>query len=53
LKDEISYIALLFEDEEPKIRSLVDLFFFQINKKDPDKIYNLVIPAISILSQTK
>ena len=51
MKGEISDVALLFNDPEPKIQSLVKLFFHELHKKDPKLIYNLLPEAIGRLSK--
>ena len=52
MKGEISDVALLFEDPEPKIQSLVKLFFHELHKKDNKLIYNLLPEAIGRLSKS-
>eukprot|EP00828_Plagiopyla_frontata_P029313 TRINITY_DN3791_c0_g1_i15.p1 TRINITY_DN3791_c0_g1~~TRINITY_DN3791_c0_g1_i15.p1 ORF type:complete len:652 (-),score=84.98 TRINITY_DN3791_c0_g1_i15:83-2038(-) len=52
LKGEISDIALLFSDPDPKIQNLVKLFFHELHKKDQKLIYNLLPESIGRLSGT-
>ena len=51
IKGEISDIALLYQDSDPKIQSLVKLFMSELHKKDPKIIYNLLPEAISRMSR--
>lgn len=51
LKGEISDIALLFDDPDPRIQNLVKLFFHELHKKDSKTIYNLMPEAIGRLSR--
>lgn len=47
IKGEICEVALLLEDKEEKIQSLVKLFLQELHKKDNKMIYNLLPEAIS------
>lgn len=44
-------MALLLEDKDIKIKNLVKLFFFELHKKDPKIIYNLLPEAIGRMSK--
>ena len=51
LKSEICDVALLLNDENVKIQNLVKLFFYELHKKDPNVIYNLLPEAIQRMSK--
>ena len=51
IKGEICEVALLLEDEEPKVQNIVKLFLHELHKKDQKIIYNLLPEAIGRLSR--
>lgn len=53
IKSDIARIAILVEDNDPKIQSQVKLFFHELNKKDPNCIYNYMPDVIAKLSDEK
>lgn len=46
IKSEICQLAPLLQDPDSHIRSLVDLFFHEVNKKDKTLLFNLVSESI-------
>ncbi|KAL4444819.1 hypothetical protein ABPG74_016027 [Tetrahymena malaccensis] len=51
IRGEICEVALLLEDEEPKIQNIVKLFLHELHKKDQKIIYNLLPEAIGRMSR--
>lgn len=50
LSGEIVEICLLLESEDQKLKDLVNLFFFELNKKGNNAIYNVIPKALTKLN---
>ena len=50
VRGDLCEIALLFNDSNEEIQGLVKQFFYQLNKKDPKIIFNLIPDALTRLS---
>lgn len=50
LKGEIVDICLLLESEDNKLKDLVNLFFYELNQKGNNYIYNVIPKALARLS---
>ena len=46
VKGDICDIALLFQDEDLEIESLVKQFFSEVNRKDPKYLFNIIPEAL-------
>lgn len=53
VKSDMCDIALLFQDPDPEIESLVKQFFNEMNKKDPKVLFNLIPDALSRFSNVE
>ena len=53
VKSDMCDIALLFQDNNPEIESLVKQFFHEMNKKDPKTLFNLIPDALSRFSNVE
>jgi condensin complex subunit 1 len=53
IKGEMCNIAILFEDPSDELQNLAQVFFNEINKKDPRFIYNMLPEAITKLSNNE
>ena len=52
VKSDMCEIALLFQDPNEDIESLVKQFFVEMNKKDPKILFNLIPDALNRFSDT-
>ncbi len=50
LKGEIVDICMLLESEDKKLKDLINLFFYELNQKGNNAIYNIIPKALSKLS---
>jgi condensin complex subunit 1 len=50
LKGEIVDICMLLESEDHKLRDLINLFFYEVNQKGNNVIYNIIPKALAKLS---
>lgn len=50
VKSDMCDVALLFQDKDPEIESLVKQFFHEMNKKDPKVLFNLIPDALARFS---
>jgi len=50
LKGEIVDICMLLETEDSKLKDLINLFFFELNQKGNNAIYNVIPKALAKLS---
>jgi len=50
LKGEIVEICMLLESEDQRLKDLVNLFFFELNKKGTNVIYNVIPKALAKLN---
>lgn len=53
VKSDMCDVALLFQDPDPEIESLVKQFFHEMNKKDPKTLFNLIPDALSRFSNVE
>lgn len=50
LKGEVVDICMLLDSEDQKLRDLVNLFFYELNQKGNNVIYNVIPKALAKLS---
>jgi condensin complex subunit 1 len=50
VKGDICDIAMLFQDEDPEIESLVKQFFSEVNRKDPRYLFSIIPEALTRFS---